>query len=205
MQLQPPDSRSLVAQSTHRGWYPTTERTWFMEESRNEDVFWAPGVSKTVTAVLREADRRAPKLTPRPLQSRCGPPSPSVFLPSAAAAIWQRPGAVHAAGRPATAVARADAHRQMPPVPRPAPPAQRAAYHSFHICTDRHRKGAAVAFEAQARSCRTWSRSRCLARRAPAPACRAAPNTFRIWGFQEGGEKNGGGKAPDWPHSRLFE
>jgi hypothetical protein len=82
-----PDSRSLVAQLTHRGWYPTTERTWFMEESGNEDVSWAPGVYKPVTAVLREADRRAPELTPRPLHSRCGPPSPSVFLPSAAAAI----------------------------------------------------------------------------------------------------------------------
>ena len=146
--------------------------------------------------------RRAPKLTPRPLQSRCGPSSPSVLLTSAAAAICQRPGAVHAAESPATAVARADAHRQMPPVPRPAPSAQRAAYHSLHIYTERHIKGEAVASEAQARSCRTSPRSRCLARRPPVTACRAAPKPFRIWGFQEGGEKNGGGKAPEWPHSR---
>jgi len=129
-------------------------------------------------------------------------PSPSVFLPSAAAAICHRPGAVHAAGSPATAEARADAHRQMSPVPRPAPPAVSATYHSLQRYTERHWKGEAVASEAQARSCRTLSRSRCLARRAPATACRAAPNTFRIWGFQEDGEKNGTKKRPDWPESR---
>jgi len=168
-------------------------------------VFWTPAISKTVTAVLREADRRAPELPPRPLQSRCGPPSRSKLFLSASVAICQRPGEVHAVGSPSTAVARADAHRQMSPVPRPAPPALRATCPPLQRYTEGYWKGEAVASEAQARSCRTSPRSRCLARRAPAPACRAAPNTFRIWGFQEGGEKNGGGKAPDWPHSRLFE
>jgi hypothetical protein len=37
-----------------------------MQESGIEDVFWVPGVCKTVAAVLREADRRAPKLSNPP-------------------------------------------------------------------------------------------------------------------------------------------
>ena len=92
--------------------------------------------------------------------------------------------------------------RGCPQCQGPRPPAQRATYYSLHKYTERHRKAKAVASEALTRGGRTSPRLRCLARRPSATACHAAPNTFRIWGFQEGGKKNGDGKAPDWPHSR---
>ncbi len=93
----------------------------------------------------------------------------------------------------------------MPASPTASPLTLRARRLSLYSGIDKHRKSGEGVSEGPAHRGPTSSRSRCLVRPSPATACRAAHNTFRIWGFQEGGEKNGAEKRPDWPHSRLIE
>jgi hypothetical protein len=143
-----------------------------------------------------------PSVAPRPLRWRYKPALRHLFFPSEPQPMWRRCGPSQAAGRPAPAIPRGDASAPMPPLPSPADLAQRATDLSFRTYPERQKKCEAVVSGAPAASGRTSSRSRCLAHPPPATARRAAPNTFRIWGFQEGGEKNGDGKRPDWAASR---
>ena len=140
-----------------------------------------------------------------PLRWCCGAALRHLLFPPGPQPTCRRLGASLVAGRPTPAVPNGDACASMAASPRAGPLTLRATSLSFLRTIRKLGKGADAVSEGPSASGRTSSRSRCLARRAPATAWRAAPNTFRIWGFQEGGAKNGGGKRPEWPHSRLFE
>ena len=198
MPIEQADSRSPIVQWAPRAGCRGSERIFSMQACIKNGVFGSAGVSKTVTARPRA---RCQGLHPGP--------STAIWAHFPAFVVSNRDynrvrgrDSSLVAGRPAPGNPSRDACAPMAASARPVPLTLRATYRSLQIYLERHRKGEAVAFEASARSGRTSSRSRCLARRAPAPACRAAPNTFRIWGFQEGGAKNGDGNAPDWAHSR---
>ena len=161
------------------------------------------GGCKTVTAHPRARRQAMPRAAP--LRWRCGAALRQLLFPSGPEPTCRRLGASLVAGRPTPAVPNGDACAWMAASPRAAPLTLRSTSNTFLITIRKLGKGADAVSEGPSASGRTSPRSRCLALRPPAPACRAGPNTFRIWGFQEGGAKNGDGNAADWPQSRLFE
>jgi hypothetical protein len=168
-----------------------------MQGTGEKDVYAAPGVSKTVTARLRQ---RSQALHPRPSDGVVGPLSGIFFSMRASAhvaTLWPLPGR----RPPRTGDSPWGCQRRCPHCPglRTLLSA-RPTFHSEDI--KRGRRSANLSFLEPQRSAAAHPRDRDAWRILLLPRRAAAPKTFRIWGFQEGGEKNGNGKRPDWPESR---
>ena len=129
-----------------------------------------------------------------PLRWRCGAALRHLLFPSGPQPTCRRLGASLVAGRPTPAVPNGDACASMAASPRAGPLTLRATSLSFLRTIRKLGKGADAVSEGPSASGRTSSRSRCLALRPPAPACRAAPDKVVFFGLSGRRQKKRGEK-----------